>query len=161
MQARAADDLKRLVSEGLQQGGLSFSSAEAESGPRRLVLHIEGLPNRSADVREERKGPRVGAPEKAVEGFLKSAGLASLSNCETRNDGKGDFYVAVIEKPGAPAADIIARVVPEVIRKFPWPKSMRWGAGRLRWVRPLHSILCVLDGRVVPFAVGSPPRLAP
>jgi glycyl-tRNA synthetase beta chain len=153
MQARAADDLKRLVSEGLAGGGLSFSSAEAESGPRRLVLHVEGLPSRSADVREERKGPRVGAPEKAIEGFLKSAGLASLSDCETRNDGKGDFYVAVIEKPGAPAADIIARVVPEVIRKFPWPKSMRWGAGRLRWVRPLHSILCLLDGKVVPFAI--------
>jgi glycyl-tRNA synthetase beta chain len=153
MQARAADDLKRLVSEGLAEGGLSFSSAEAESGPRRLVLHIKGLPARSADVRDERKGPRVGAPEKAVEGFLKSAGLASLSDCETRNDGKGDFYVAVIEKSGAPAADIVARVVPEVIRKFPWPKSMRWGAGRLRWVRPLHSILCLLDGKVVPFAV--------
>ncbi len=153
MQARAADDLKRLVGEGLREAGLGLTAAEAESGPRRLVLHLEGLPARSADVREERKGPRVGAPEKAVEGFLRSAGLASLSDCETRDDGKGAFYVAVIDRPGQPAGDIIARVVPEVIRKFPWPKSMRWGAGRLRWVRPLHSILCLLDGEVVPFAV--------
>jgi glycyl-tRNA synthetase beta chain len=153
MQARAADDLKRLVTEGITAGGLGFSVATAESGPRRLVLHIEGLPARSADVRDERKGPRVGAPEKAVEGFLRAAGLSSLDECETRDDGKGDFYVAVINRPGQPAADIIASVVPEVIRKFPWPKSMRWGLGRLRWVRPLHSILCVLDAAVVPFAV--------
>jgi glycyl-tRNA synthetase beta chain len=153
MQARAAEDLKRLVAEGLREGGLSFTAAEADSGPRRLVLHIEGLPGRSADIREERKGPRVGAPEKAIEGFLRAAGLASLDECETRNDGKGDFYVIVLNKPGQPAGDIIARVVPDVIRKFPWPKSMRWAASRLRWVRPLHSILCLLDGKVVPFAI--------
>jgi glycyl-tRNA synthetase beta chain len=153
MQARAADDLKRLISDGLREAGLAFGEAHAESGPRRLVLHIEGLPARSADVRDERKGPRVGAPEKAVEGFLRAAGLKSLDECETRDDGKGAFYVAVIEKPGQPTAEIIARIVPEAVRKFPWPKSMRWGASRLRWVRPLHSVLCILDGRVVPLEV--------
>ena len=153
MQARAAEDLQRLVTDGLKEGGLTFAGVHAESGPRRLVLHIEGLPARSADVREERKGPRVGAPEKAVEGFLRAAGLQSLDGCETRDDGKGAFYVAVIEKPGQPAADIVARVVPDVVRKFPWPKSMRWGASRLRWVRPLHSVLCLLDGKVVPFEI--------
>jgi glycyl-tRNA synthetase beta chain len=153
MQARAAEDLKTLVTEALRESGLAFREAHAESGPRRLVLHVEGLPARSADVREERKGPRVGAPEKAIEGFLRAAGVASLDACETRDDGKGAFYVAVTEKPGQPAADIVARVVPEAIRKFPWPKSMRWGAARLRWVRPLHSILCLLDGKVAPFAV--------
>ncbi|WP_088347938.1 MULTISPECIES: glycine--tRNA ligase subunit beta [Rhodomicrobium] len=153
MQARAADDLKRLVGEGLRAAGLSLAVSEAESGPRRLTLHIEGLSARSADIREERKGPRVGAPEKAVEGFLRGAGLASLGACETRDDGKGAFYVAIIEKPGRPAGEIVAEVVADVIRKFPWPKSMRWGASRLRWVRPLHSILCLLDGEVVPFEV--------
>ncbi len=153
MQARAAEDLQRLIGEGLNAAGLSFARGEAESGPRRLMLHIEGLTARSADLREERKGPRVGSPEKAVEGFLRSAGLASLDQCETRDDGKGAFYVAMIDKPGRSASDIVAEIVPEVIRKFPWPKSMRWGASRLRWVRPLHAILCVLDGAVVPFEV--------
>ena len=153
MQARAADDLQRLVGDGLKVAGLTFETSEADSGPRRLVLHIEGLSARSADIREERKGPRVGAPEKAIEGFLRGAGIRNLDGCETRDDGKGPFYVAIIEKPGRPASAIIAVIVPEIIRKFPWPKSMRWGSSRLRWVRPLHSILCMLDGEVVPFEV--------
>ncbi len=153
MQARAADVLERLVGEGLKTAGLGFETSEADSGPRRLVLHMTGLSARSADIREERKGPRVGAPEKAIEGFMRGAGIKSLDACETRDDGKGAFYVAVIEKPGRPANDIIAEVVPEVIRKFPWPKSMRWGSSRLRWVRPLHSVLCLLDGKVVPFEI--------
>jgi glycyl-tRNA synthetase beta chain len=153
MQARAAEDLQRLIGEGLGAAGLTVAGSEAESGPRRLVLHVTGLSARSADISEERKGPRVGAPDKAVEGFLRSAGLANLDECQTRDDGKGAYYVAVIEKPGRPAADIVAELVPDVIRKFPWPKSMRWGASRLRWVRPLHSVLCLLDGKVVPFAI--------
>jgi glycyl-tRNA synthetase beta chain len=164
MQARAGDDLLRLVGEGLREAGLNFERGEAHSGPRRLTLHIEGLPAQSADVREERKGPRVGAPEAAIQGFLKSAGLASIGDAQTRSDGKGEFYAAVIEKPGASAADIVARVVPDVVRKFPWPKSMRWGGltaegvsphrtGKLSWVRPLHSILCVLDGTPLEFEV--------
>ncbi|MEJ2227989.1 MAG: glycine--tRNA ligase subunit beta [Alphaproteobacteria bacterium] len=153
MQARAADDLARLVTDGLKGGGLSFQQATADSGPRRLILHIEGLDARSKGSREEKKGPRVDAPEKAIEGFLRSAGLASLDDCQKASGPKGEFYVAVIEKPGEDASDIIARVVPDVIRKFPWPKSMRWGATKLRWVRPLHSILCLLGGKVVPFEV--------
>lgn len=153
MQARAAEDLQRLVTGGLQEAGLTAGASQAESGPRRLVLHIEGLPARSADLREERKGPRVGSPEKAIEGFLRAAGLTSLDDCETRDDGKGAYYVAVTAKQGQPASDIVARVVPDVVRKFPWPKSMRWGSSRLRWVRPLHSILCLLDGKVVPFEI--------
>jgi glycyl-tRNA synthetase beta chain len=153
MQARAAQDLQKLVGDGLRGAGLSFGTSEADSGPRRLVLHIEGLTARSADAREERKGPRVGAPEKATEGFLRSACLTGLDDCETRDDGKGAYYVAVIEMSGRAAAEIVAEIVPDVIRKFPWPKSMRWGEKRLRWVRPLHSILCLLDGEVVPFEV--------
>jgi len=166
MQARAADDLLRLVGDGLREAGLSFARAEAHSGPRRLTLAIEGLPAKSADISEERKGPRVGAPEQAIKGFLKAAGLESLDEARKQSDAKGEFYVAVIEKPGAPTGEIVARVVADVIRKFPWPKSMRWGGAlkqplgdsaektpRLRWVRPLHSILCVLDGKPVPFEV--------
>ncbi len=153
MQARAAEDLQRLAGDGLKAAGLTFARSEANSGPRRLVLHVEELSARSADISEERKGPRVGAPEKAIEGFLRGAGIRNLDGCETRDDGKGPFYVAIIEKPGRPAAAIVAEIVPEVIRKFPWPKSMRWGSSRLRWVRPLHSILCMLEGAVVPFEV--------
>ncbi len=99
------------------------------------------------------KGRALAPPEKAVEGFLRSAGLDSLEQCETRKDAKGEYYVAVVERPGETAQSIIARLVPDVIQKFPWPKSQRWGAGRLRWVRPLHSILCLLDGKLVPFEV--------
>ncbi len=153
MQPRAAEDLARLVGEGLTGAGLTFGASEADSGPRRLVLHIEGLSARSADIREERKGPRVGAPDKALEGFMRAAGVESLDECETRDDGKGAYYVAVIEKPGRAAGEIVTEIVPDVVRKFPWPKSMRWGSSRLRWVRPLHSILCVLDGEVVPFEI--------
>ncbi len=165
MQRQAGEDLARLVGDGLRDAGLTFERAEAHSGPRRLTLHIEGLPAKSADVREERKGPRVGAPEKAIEGFLRSAGLASLGDAQKQSDAKGEFYVAIIERSGVPAAEIVARVVADVVRKFPWPKSMRWGGPlkpsgesvdkgfRLRWVRPLHSILCLIDGKPVAFEV--------
>ena len=153
MQARAAEDLQRLVGDGLKAAGLTFARSEADSGPRRLVLQVAELSARSADISEERKGPRVGAPDKAIEGFLRGAGIRNLDGCEMRDDGKGPFYVAIIEKPGRPASAIIAEILPEMIRKFPWPKSMRWGSSRLRWVRPLHSILCMLDGAVVPFEV--------
>jgi glycyl-tRNA synthetase beta chain len=153
MQERAADDLARLMAQSLEAAGLTYTRAEAHAGPRRVALVIEGLPAKSADVREEKKGPRVGAPEKAVEGFLRSAGLASLDTCEKRNDGKGEFYVAIVEKPGRATADIVAEAVPDIVRKFPWPKSMRWGAGRMRWVRPLHTILCLFDGKPVQFEV--------
>ena len=151
MQACAADDLKKRVTDGLVEAGLTYVSAAAFVTPRRLCLTIEGLLAESPSLREERKGPRVGVPEKALEGFLRGVGL-TVDQLEIRDDKKGQTYFAVIEKAGRPASDIIAEIVPQVIRNFPWPKSMRWGAGSLRWVRPLHSILCILtadDGTMV------------
>ncbi|MFN4159712.1 MAG: glycine--tRNA ligase subunit beta [Gemmobacter sp.] len=143
MQARARDDLKRLVTEGLVQAGLTYASAGAFSTPRRLTLAIEGLTAESPALREERKGPRTDAPPAAIEGFLRSTGL-TRDQLVIRDDKKAQLFFAVIEKPGRPAASILAEVVEHVIRTFPWPKSMRWGAGSLRWVRPLRRILCVL-----------------
>lgn len=153
MQARARADLARLLGDNLKDAGLDFEEIKTFATPRRITAVVEGLPKRSPDVSEERKGPRVGAPDKAIQGFLKSAGLKSVDEAETREDKKGSYYVAVIEKPGRDTADVIAEIVPEVVRTFPWPKAMRWGAGKLRWVRPLHSILCVLGGKVVDFDV--------
>ncbi len=153
MQVAAAKQLEETITKKLSEAGLKFDAAQSFSTPRRLTLHLTGLPLEQPDVREEKKGPRVGAPEKAVGGFLRSAGLESLEQCETRSDKKGEFYVAVIERKGGKTADVIAEMIPGVIRGFHWPKSMRWGAGTLRWVRPLHSILCTLDGKVVPFDV--------
>lgn len=164
MQRKAAEDLRKLVTDALVEAGLVYEGARAFATPRRLALTVHGLPARSPDRREERKGPRVGAPEKALEGFLKAAGLASISEAKVQPDKKGDFYVAVVEKPGRTAEEVIADIVPEVVRTFPWPKSMRWGEasakpGSLTWVRPLHSILCVFgpetsDTEVVRFEVG-------
>lgn len=144
MQAHAADNLKKLVTGALVDAGLTYSSAAGFATPRRLCLTVEGLLAQSPDVREERKGPRVGVPEQALQGFLRGVGL-TIEQLEIRDDKKGQTYFAVIEKPGRTAADIIAEVIPQVIRSFPWPKSMRWGEGTLKWVRPLHSILCVLS----------------
>ena len=143
MQTRAAADLKRLVTDGLVEAGLTYASAGAFSTPRRLTLSVDGVLAQSPTIHEERKGPRVGAPDKAIEGFLRGAGV-SRDDLEVRDEKKGQVYFASIEKPGRPAADIIAQVLEKAIRNFPWPKSMRWGAGTLRWVRPLHSILCIL-----------------
>lgn len=160
MQARAADDLKRLIVEGLKAQGLTVGEAQAYATPRRLALVVKEVPAKSPGVSEERKGPRVGAPDQALAGFLKSAGLATLAEAEiVKDDKKGDYYVARIEKAGRPAADIVAEVVPLVLAKFPWPKSMRWGAAlpegtaTFQWVRPLQSIVCLLGGKVVPFEV--------
>ncbi len=154
MQGRAAEDLRRLVTEGLKAQGLAVGEARAYATPRRLALVVEGVPEKSPDVAEERKGPRVNAPEQAIAGFLKSAGLKSIKEAQVvKDEKKGDFYVARIDKPGRAAKDIVAEVVPAVAGKFPWPKSMRWGAGRTTWVRPLHSVVCLLDGKVVPFAI--------
>jgi len=142
MQEKAAEDLKRLVTGRLVDAGLVYEGAEAFVTPRRLTLAIEGLPARQPDVHEEKRGPRVGAPANAIAGFLKSAGLASIDEAKIQKDPKkGDFYVALIEKPGRAAIEVIAEILPAVIQEFPWPKSMRWGAGSLSWVRPLHSIL--------------------
>ena len=152
MQKGAADDLQRLVTIGLKAEGLAFTNMVACVTPRRLMLHVEGLPAAQADLREERKGPKVGAPEKAVEGFLRSVGK-TLDEVEVQSSPKGDFYVALSEKKGRPTADVIAELVPSIVRSFPWPKSQRWGSSSLRWVRPLHGILCLFDGKVVPFQV--------
>ncbi len=152
MQAKAAEDLRALVTNGLVDAGLTYEGAQAHATPRRLVLSIEGLTAQSKDTREERKGPKVDAPQAAIDGFLKSTGL-TLDQLQKQDDKKGAFYLAVIKRNGRMATDVIAELVPDVIRKFPWPKSMRWGSGTLRWVRPLHSILCCFDGDVVPFEV--------
>ncbi|MFN3497673.1 MAG: glycine--tRNA ligase subunit beta, partial [Pannonibacter indicus] len=142
MQRRAADDLKSLVTNALVEAGLTYEGAKAFATPRRLALHIAGLPVASKATREERKGPRVGSPAQALEGFLRGAGLSSIEEATIQSDPKkGEFYIAVIEKPGRPAEQIIADVMPGIIRNFPWPKSMRWGSGTLRWVRPLKSIV--------------------
>lgn len=144
MQTRAADDLKKLVTNGLVEAGLTYAGAASFSTPRRLTLAIEGLLAESPTLKEERKGPRVDAPEKAIQGFLRGAGL-TLDQLEVRDEKKGQVYFASIEKPGRPAAEIIAEVLETTMRNFPWPKSMRWGTGSLKWVRPLHSIVCVLN----------------
>ena len=154
MQGRAAEDLRRLVTEGLKAQGLEAGEAKAYATPRRLTLVVEGVPAKSPDISEERKGPRINAPEQAIAGFLKSAGLKSIKDAEVvKDEKKGDFYVVKIEKPGRTAKEIVAEVVPAVAAKFPWPKSMRWGSGKTTWVRPLHSVLCLLDGRIVPFEI--------
>ena len=156
MQGKAADDLKKLITDGMVEAGLTYASAAAFSTPRRLALTIEGVLNESPTVREERKGPKVGAPDKAIEGFLRGAGL-TRDQLEERDTPKGAVYFASIEKQGRPAAEIIAEVLEHTIRTFPWPKSMRWGSGSLRWVRPLHSIICLLSdeagSEVVPLDV--------
>ena len=156
MQARAREDLKALVTNGLVEAGLTYASAGAFSTPRRLVLAVEGLSAESRPVREERKGPATTAPEAAIQGFLRSTGL-TLEQLERRADKKGEAYFAVIEKPGRKAEVLVAEVLEATIRNFPWPKSMRWGAGSLRWVRPLHSIICLLSdetgAHVVPMTV--------
>lgn len=153
MQMKAAEDLKSLVTNALVDQGLVYEGAQAHATPRRLVLSVEGLAQRTKDVTEERKGPRVDAPEQAIQGFLKSTGL-ELSDLTVQDDKKGKFYIARIAKQGRDASQVIAEIVPDVIRKFPWPKSMRWGSGDLRWVRPLQSILCCFDGEVVDFEIG-------
>ncbi|AXS39544.1 glycine--tRNA ligase subunit beta [Breoghania sp. L-A4] len=148
MQRRAGEDLKKLVTDALVEAGLVYEGAKAFATPRRLALQVAGVPARSPDTKDERKGPRVGAPEKALEGFLRGAGLASIDQATISSDPKkGDFYVAVINKPGREATGVIAEIVADAVRKFPWPKAMRWGeasrdSGALRWVRPLHSVLC-------------------
>ncbi|MDH3741376.1 MAG: glycine--tRNA ligase subunit beta [Hyphomicrobiales bacterium] len=154
MQKRASDDLCRLVTDGLTAAGLEFGDTETLATPRRIALSVAGLAKTTPDIKEERKGPRTDAPQKAIEGFLKSAGV-SLNDCEVIESKKGSFYLAHIAKPGRPTPDVIAELVPDVINKFPWPKSMRWGTGSLRWVRPLQSIITTFGGKVVPFEVGT------
>ncbi len=165
MQRKAAEDLKTLVTNALVDRGCVYEGAKAFATPRRLTLHIAGLPARAPDQREEKKGPRVGAPDAAIQGFLKSAGLASLDQAKIESDPKkGEFYVAIVEKKGQPTDAILKEILPEIVRTFPWPKSMRWGkasaeAGALRWVRPLQSILCTFGPEtetpeIIAFSIG-------
>jgi glycyl-tRNA synthetase beta chain len=149
MQARAADDLRRLICDGLAKAQLSFTRAEAYVTPRRLALVVDGLPARQPDQQEERKGPREGASAAAIDGFLKGAGLAGVDQAEIRDTGKGRFYFAVTRKPGRPTAAALIEVLGEAITQLSWPKSMRWGDSTARWVRPLHNILALFDGRPV------------
>ena len=164
MQAKAAEDLRRMVTDKLVAEGLVYEGAKAFATPRRLALTVHGVPARQSDLKEERKGPRVGGPEAAIAGFLKATGLASLNQAKIQRDPKkGDFYVALIEKPGRATLDVLADMLPVIIRTFPWPKSMRWGErsarpGALQWVRPLHSIVATFgleteEPDVVKFAV--------
>jgi glycyl-tRNA synthetase beta chain len=164
MQPRAAEDLRKLVTDKLVAAGLVYEGAKAFATPRRLALTVQGVPAHQPDVKEERKGPRVGSNEGAIKGFLKAAGLASIEQAKVQPDKKGDFYVAVIEKKGRAAIEVIGEIVPDVVKSFPWPKSMRWGEasaqpGALGWVRPLHSIIATFgpeteDPDIVPFQVG-------
>jgi len=145
MQAKAADDLRRMVTDKLVAEGLVYEGAKAFATPRRLALTVHGIPARQPDLKTERRGPKVGAPDAAVQGFLKATGLKSLDEAKIQRDPKGDFYIGLIEKPGRDAIDVLAEILPVIIRIFPWPKSMRWGArsgkpGSLSWVRPLHAI---------------------
>jgi glycyl-tRNA synthetase beta chain len=146
MQAKAADDLRRMVTDKLVAEGLVYEGAKAFATPRRLALTVHGIPQRQPDLKTERRGPKIGAPDAAVQGFLKATGLKSLDEAKIQKDPKGDFYIALIEKPGSAAIDVLAEILPVIIRTFPWPKSMRWGersakSGSLTWVRPLHSII--------------------
>jgi glycyl-tRNA synthetase beta chain len=158
-QRRAAEDLKKLVTDGLVAAGLFYEGARAVVTPRRIALTVAGLPAASPDSREERRGPRVGAPTPAIEGFLRAAGLASLEEAEIVSDPKkGDYYLARVEKRGAPAPEILAALLPRVIAEFPWPKSMRWGDGRTQWVRPIRSIVATFgaeneETQVIDFSV--------
>jgi glycyl-tRNA synthetase beta chain len=149
MQARASDDLKRLVCDGLKAAGLAFAGARALATPRRLALVVDGLPIAREDVSEEKRGPRVGAPDQAIQGFLKGAGLASLDQAEKRDTGKGEFWFAVVTRKGGPTADALPGILDAAMKSLPWPKSMKWGSGTMQWVRPLQSILALFDGKVL------------
>jgi glycyl-tRNA synthetase beta chain len=152
MQEKAAEDLRRLVTDRLVEQGLVYEGAKAFVTPRRLALAVSGVPAAAPETAEERKGPRTDAPQPAIDGFLRSTGLR-LDQLKVQDDRKGAFYLATIRKPGRTAAEAVAAILPEVIRAFPWPKSMRWGSGSLRWVRPLRSIVATLDGEPVELAV--------
>jgi glycyl-tRNA synthetase beta chain len=165
MQARAAADLQKLVTDALVAQGFLYEGARSFVTPRRLTLAIHGLPAKGQDIREERNGPRVGAPQPAIDGFLKSAGLTSLDQATIVNDPKkGEFYLAITQKPGRMTSEVLAEIIPQVVKAFPWPKSMRWGkdsasGSSFRWVRPLRSILCTFgseheEPEIVSFEVG-------
>lgn len=151
MQKRAGDDLRRLICEGLKTAGLSFSNARTMASPRRVSLVVDDIPTRQPDTKDERKGPSVNAPEQALQGFMKGNGLTSIDEAEIRELPKGQFYFAVVEKTGQATSDVLGELIPAALKALPWAKSMRWGEETQRWVRPIHSLLCVFEGSVVPF----------
>ncbi|WP_417515624.1 glycine--tRNA ligase subunit beta [Minwuia sp.] len=153
MQDRAASDLARLIEAGCKDAGLAVTGLSHHSTPRRLTVVIGNLPGATEDVRDERKGPKADAPDKAIEGFLRSTGL-TRDQLEVRETPKGDVLFAVIEKPGQKTAEVLPGIVETAIARLPWPKSMRWGAHGVRWVRPLHSILCLFGGEILPVSFG-------
>ena len=153
MQVRAGQDLEKLMTEGLTKAGLRVDNGWHWAGPRRLGFTAD-IPAKSPDISEERKGPRVGAPEQALAGFMRGAGLSDISEAEIREDKKGQFYVARIEKPGRDSRDIIGELIPEIMNGFPWPKSMKSGGSSFRWVRPLQGMICLLGGDIIPVEVG-------
>jgi glycyl-tRNA synthetase beta chain len=161
MQARAAEDLKRLVGDGLKAAGIAFTDARVFVTPRRLALVVDGLPTARADVSDERRGPRVGAPDQAIQGFLKAAGLASLDQAEKRDTGKGEFWFAVLKKKGGPTAESLPGIIDAAMKALPWPKSMKWGSGTMTWVRPLQSIVALFDGKVLAGEVAPGGQMAP
>jgi len=161
MQTRAAEDFKRLICDGLKSAGIGFDKAQAFVTPRRLALVIDGIPAVRDDVSEEKRGPRVGAPEQAVQGFLKGAGLASLDQAEKRDTGKGEFWFAVVTKKGGPTADALGAVIDGALKALPWPKSMKWGSSTMQWVRPLQSIVALFDGKVLKGEVAPGGAMAP
>lgn len=149
MQRRAASDFVASIEAGLKDANLSYETARAYSTPRRLTVHVTDIPSEQPDIREERKGPKVGAPEKALEGFLKSVGFASVDECEQRETPKGPVYVAVIDRKGSPSAEVLSEIITAAVRDLSWPKSMRFAGNAFRWVRPLRSILARFDGAVL------------
>ena len=154
MQSRAGDDLSKALTEGLKKAGLSVEAPQILTGPRRLVFTAD-IPLRSPDISEERKGPRVGSPEQALAGFMRGEGISDISEAQIRTDPKkGEYYVAVIEKSGEDSGAVIAELIPSIMTNFPWPKSMKSGRSNFRWVRPLQSMMCLLDGKTIDFEVG-------
>src|SRR4029079_8129028 len=149
MQTRAAADFKRLMTESLTAAGLTFTEARAYVTPRRLTLVVDGLPERQPDVSEERRGPRVGAPEQAIQGFLKGAGLKSLDEAEQRDTGKGVFWFAVTKRAGRPTPEVVAELIADTLRRFPWPKTMRWPQADIVWIRPLRHVRAVFGRRSI------------
>lgn len=154
MQKRAMEDLAKLVTDALAKNGIQVQNPKSWVAPRRIGLCIENLPTQTPEVREEKKGPKLGAPQPAIDGFIRAAGINSIDEARIENDPKkGDFYVVDIVKPGSKTTDILANALPQIIQSFPWPKSMRWGTGNLRWVRPIHSIIALFDGALVDFEI--------
>lgn len=154
MQKRASEDLIKLLSDALLKNGLTINDVSSWSAPRRIGLCIKDLPLKTQDINEEKKGPKLGAPQAAIDGFIRAAGIKSIDEARIENDPKkGDFYVVDFVKTGKQTIEILAQIIPQIIQSFPWPKSMRWGTGNLRWVRPIHSIIALFDGEIVDFEI--------